>query len=65
MSLHLLINAVQIKEGQRMHPAVAWGLPRVVPEGGLKIGDQFFPAGVCITHKTPDCVADMTMFRQS
>lgn len=30
-----------------MHPAVAFGLPRVVPDGGLKIGDKFFPAGVC------------------
>jgi cytochrome P450 len=35
-----------IKESLRLHPAVGFSLPRVVPEGGYKIGKTFVPAGV-------------------
>lgn len=35
-----------IQESLRLHPAVGLSLPRVVPEGGYKIGSRFFPAGV-------------------
>lgn len=31
-----------------MHPAVAFGLPRVVPKGGLTIGGRYFTEGVCL-----------------
>lgn len=35
-----------IKETLRLHPAVAFSLPRLVPKGGAVIAGQFFPAGV-------------------
>jgi cytochrome P450 len=39
-----LLQAV-IKEGLRMHPATGLPLWRVVPEGGLSIGEHWFPPG--------------------
>ncbi|OQV05157.1 hypothetical protein CLAIMM_09941 isoform 1 [Cladophialophora immunda] len=35
-----------IKEGMRVHPSVAFILPRHVPEGGCTIAGKFLPAGV-------------------
>jgi cytochrome P450 len=35
-----------IQEVLRMHPAVGYILPRVVPEGGVEIAGEWFPAGV-------------------
>lgn len=37
-----------IKEGLRMHPATGLPLWRVVPEGGVKIGEHWFPPGTNI-----------------
>jgi cytochrome P450 len=37
-----------MKEGMRLHPAVGLPLWRVVPEGGVTICDQFFPAGTTV-----------------
>lgn len=36
-----------ISEALRLHPAVGMNLPRVVPQGGAKIGGHYIPAGVC------------------
>ena len=38
-----------INEGMRLHSTSALGLPRVVPEGGLSIADQYFPEGTVIS----------------
>lgn len=35
-----------IKEALRLHPAVAFSLPRIVPTGGSVIAGQYFAAGV-------------------
>jgi len=35
-----------IKEGMRIHPSVAFILPRHVPEGGCTIAGKYLPAGV-------------------
>ncbi|KAJ7728145.1 cytochrome P450 monooxygenase [Mycena maculata] len=41
---HLPYLEACINEGLRIHSTSALGLPRVVPEGGLIIGDRAFPA---------------------
>jgi len=38
-----------INEALRIHSTSALGLPRVVPEGGLTILGQFFPAGTIVS----------------
>lgn len=38
-----------INEGLRLHSTSAIGLPRVVPEGGLTVRGQFFPAGTVLS----------------
>ncbi|KAF8893218.1 cytochrome P450 monooxygenase pc-bph [Gymnopilus junonius] len=38
-----------IDEGLRLHSTSALGLPRVVPEGGLTIMDEYFPAGTVLS----------------
>jgi cytochrome P450 len=45
LKTHILIG-MQIKESLRMFGPVPFGLARQAPEGGLKIGDRFFPKGV-------------------
>ena len=42
------LNAV-IKEGLRIHSTSGIGLPRVVPEGGMKIQDHFFEQGTVLS----------------
>lgn len=37
-----------IKETLRLHPTVAFSLPRIVPKGGAMIAGQHFPGGVSI-----------------
>ncbi|KAK4935022.1 hypothetical protein LTR10_023834 [Elasticomyces elasticus] len=37
-----------IQEGLRLHPAAAFPLVRVVPEGGAVIAEKVFPAGVSV-----------------
>ncbi|KAL4861441.1 hypothetical protein BDV12DRAFT_208025 [Aspergillus spectabilis] len=37
-----------IQEALRLHPAVGMSLPRVVPPGGLTIGQQFIPEGTIV-----------------
>lgn len=37
-----------IYEALRLHPAVGMSLPRVVPEGGIRVGDVYVPSGVSI-----------------
>lgn len=37
-----------IKEGLRMYPPVPIGLPRVVPPGGMTIGEHFVPEGTVV-----------------
>lgn len=45
-----------IKEALRLHPAGGLPLERVVAEGGLKIGDTFFPEGVsCLDSSSTPC----------
>jgi hypothetical protein len=39
-----------IQEVLRMHPAIGYILPRVVPEGGAEIAGKWFPAGVSLYH---------------
>jgi cytochrome P450 len=40
-----------IQESLRLYPPVPEGLPRIVPNGGVKICDVFVPAGVSfMTH---------------
>ncbi|KAJ5833375.1 hypothetical protein N7474_001686, partial [Penicillium riverlandense] len=49
-----------IKEAYRFHAAVALGLPRVVPKGGMTIGGRFFSEGVILSvnpwvfHRNPE-----------
>ena len=38
-----------INEGLRLHSTSALGLPRVVPQGGLTIVDQYFPEGTVLS----------------
>ncbi|RDB28044.1 Benzoate 4-monooxygenase [Hypsizygus marmoreus] len=38
-----------INEALRIHSASALGLPRVVPEGGMTVLDQYFPAGTVLS----------------
>ncbi|KAF4618517.1 hypothetical protein D9613_010014 [Agrocybe pediades] len=38
-----------INEGLRLHSTSALGLPRVVPEGGLTVLDQYFPPGTVLS----------------
>lgn len=35
-----------LKEGMRIHPSVAFILPRYVPQGGCTIAGKILPAGV-------------------
>ena len=42
------LNAV-IKEGLRIHSTSGIGLPRVVPEGGMKIQNRFFEQGTVLS----------------
>ncbi|KAI9441682.1 cytochrome P450 monooxygenase pc-bph [Lactarius indigo] len=42
------LNAV-IDEGLRLHSTSGIGLPRIVPEGGIKIGDHFFEQGTVLS----------------
>jgi cytochrome P450 len=37
-----------IKESLRYHPAICQILPRLVPEGGVELCDQFLPAGTVV-----------------
>lgn len=38
-----------IKEALRVHPSVPMGLPRIVPSGGLLIGDKRLPEGTTVS----------------
>lgn len=52
-----------IDEALRLHSTSAIGLPRVVPEGGAVVCDQFFPGGMTLSvpvRRSPDCVESMT-----
>lgn len=40
-----------IEETLRLHPAVAAGLPRVVPSGGVTLGGYFLPGGTVVTSQ--------------
>jgi cytochrome P450 len=37
-----------IYEALRLHPAVGMSLPRIVPDGGIRIADVYIPSGVSI-----------------
>ncbi|KAJ6495457.1 cytochrome P450 monooxygenase [Mycena sanguinolenta] len=59
-----------INEALRIHSTSALGLPRVVPEGGLVIGEHAFPAGTVLSvpsytiHRDPTVWgADVEAFR--
>ncbi|KAI9465313.1 cytochrome P450 monooxygenase pc-bph [Lactarius psammicola] len=45
------LNAV-IDEGLRLHSTSGVGLPRIVPEGGMKIQDHFFEQGTILSVPT-------------
>lgn len=36
-----------VKEALRIHPAVSYPLPRIVPPGGVHLAGRYFEAGVC------------------
>ena len=38
-----------INEGHRLHSTSAMGLPRIVPEGGLRVSGKFFPGGAILS----------------
>lgn len=44
---------VVIKEAMRLYPGNGLPMPRVIPQGGLILGGQFFPAGV--SHHRHSC----------
>lgn len=42
-----------LKEAMRKHPGVGFPMERIVPEGGLSIGDRFIPAGTIVGVSPP------------
>jgi len=43
-----------MSESRRLHPPLAHGLARIVPDGGMEVEGFFLPAGVCyfrISHQ--------------
>ncbi|KAK5686540.1 hypothetical protein LTS10_002660 [Elasticomyces elasticus] len=44
-----------IKEALRMHPAVGTILPRVVPQGGVRLAGTYIPQGVSVTFPILPC----------
>ncbi|KAK0466882.1 cytochrome P450 monooxygenase [Desarmillaria tabescens] len=51
-----------INEGLRLYPAVAMGLPRVAPEGGMMILGNHFPAGTVVSVPTYTIHRDPAVF---
>ncbi|KAK0466888.1 cytochrome P450 monooxygenase [Desarmillaria tabescens] len=51
-----------INEGLRLYPAVAMGLPRVAPEGGMMILGNYFPAGTIVSVPTYTIHRDPAVF---
>ena len=62
-----------IKESLRIHPAVGFTMPRVVPKGGTELMGRYFPGGVWIslriytssTLNAPDNGGDKSLGRTS
>ncbi|KAI7927357.1 hypothetical protein M0657_003002 [Pyricularia oryzae] len=42
------LTQAAIKEAQRLYPVIGMALPRRVPDGGVRIGDDFLPAGTTV-----------------
>ncbi|TLD16085.1 uncharacterized protein PgNI_00529 [Pyricularia grisea] len=47
-SSRMPLTLAAIKEAQRLYPVIGMALPRRVPEGGVRIGDDFLPAGTTV-----------------
>ncbi|TLD34161.1 hypothetical protein PspLS_01192 [Pyricularia sp. CBS 133598] len=42
------LTQAAIKEAQRLYPVIGMAIPRRVPDGGVRIGDDFIPAGTTV-----------------
>lgn len=53
----------------RLHPGVSYLMERVVPEGGMKLGDNYVPEGTIVgmhawvLHRDPNVFDDPEAFR--
>ncbi|KAK4056590.1 hypothetical protein OIO90_002438 [Microbotryomycetes sp. JL221] len=68
--VHLEYFQACLKETLRLHAAVPWTLPRVVPDGGVEIVGRWFPAGTevamspYVVHRTTEAYGpDAHIFR--
>lgn len=53
-----------VDEGLRLRPALAGGLPRIVPEGGMRVSGEWFDEGTTISVSTHTVHRDPAIFHE-